>query len=172
MKLRIAMSVLALGSSLHAAPSTQPIIALKSDVEEGKKMLVATVTLGDKPVEDAAVKFFARRTFGSLSIGTEKTLDDGTAAVPFPSDLPGGSSGKLDLVAEITQTETIAAARVESAFLGGKIVPHIQEQLPRALWAPNAPMTLIAGILTLMTGVWVTYLYVVLQLIKLKKGAV
>ena len=44
--------------------------------------MIATVTMGGKALPDASVVFSARRTFGALPLGEDKTLDDGTAAVP------------------------------------------------------------------------------------------
>ena len=156
----------------EAAPSTQPSIALSSSTEEGKTVLVATVTMGGKPLPDASVVFSARRTFGTLPLGEDKTLDDGTAAVPFPGDLPGGTTGALQIIAEVKPTEKFSAARTEASFPGGKIVPEAEASLPRALCARRAPLALVIPIVTLISGVWLTYAFVIFQIVKLRKEAV
>src|SRR5689334_3730041 len=95
-------------------PSTEPtkaVISVSSEVEEGKRVLMATVKLDGKPVEGAKVSFFIRRTFGNLLVGQEATLDDGTAAVPFPQGLPGGQTGKLQVLATVSSPPQFASAQ-------------------------------------------------------------
>ncbi|MBI3462216.1 MAG: hypothetical protein HY000_04030 [Planctomycetes bacterium] len=146
-----------------------PEIALTTAVEEGKRMLVATVTLEDKPLEGVQVAFFVERTFGLLSLGVEETLDDGTAAVPFPEGLPGGPTGKLRIVAQINEPAEYASVRAQATVDGGVVVPLKVEPFPRALWAPKAPLALVLTIAVLMGGVWLTYAYVLAQLLKIRK---
>src|SRR5437016_6280200 len=86
-----------------------PEIVVTTGLEEGKKVLVATLKLDGKPLEGAKVSFFVRRTFGNLLLGQERTLDDGTAAVPFPEGLPGGESGKLQVLAKIVEPALYAS---------------------------------------------------------------
>src|SRR3954453_18823947 len=92
--------------ALAAAPAatTGPIISITTATEDGKQMLVATVTRDGKPVENSSVSFTAIRLFGSLLLGEEKPLGDAPAAVPFPTDLPGDSSGMLEITATVQPT--------------------------------------------------------------------
>jgi hypothetical protein len=166
------VAIMSLHLFAESTPSTRPSIALSSATEEGKKTLIATVTMGGKPLSDASVVFSARRTFGALSLGEDKTLDDGTAAVPFPEDLPGGVTGALQIIAEVKPSEKFGSARIEGSFLGGKIVPEVDASLPRALWARRAPLALVIPIVALISGVWLTYAYVIFQIVKLRKEAV
>lgn len=166
-------------ATMAAAPATEmgpahvspAVVALSTKVEDGKKELVATVTLNGKPVENARVVFGASRTFGKLALGADVTLDDGTAAIVFPSDLPGNAAGVLVLTAEVQSPLAYAGARAEVSLAGG--VPHAAavEAYPRALWAPQAPLGLILVISVLMAGAWGTYLFVLWQLMSIRKGA-
>ena len=79
------------------AQTSQPAISLTTDVEDGKKMVHAVVVLNGKPIENTTLQYFVQRTFGNLQIGEDTTLDDGTSAVAFPSDLPGASDGNLPI---------------------------------------------------------------------------
>ncbi|MFI5379219.1 MAG: hypothetical protein ACHRHE_07980 [Tepidisphaerales bacterium] len=158
-----------------AAPATMPAsaaaanVAISTTTEDGKRMLVATVTATatGKPVEGAKVAFFARRTFGNLSLGTEVTLDDGTAAVAFPLDLPG-SNGQLQIIAQIVAPEKYAAATRETNVGGAVVVPANPDPFPRAIWAPQAPLPLIVSFVVLLGIVWSTYAFVLVQLRKIK----
>jgi hypothetical protein len=112
-----------------------------------------------------------RRLFGDLSLGEDKTLDDGTAAVPFPTDLSGDSKGMLEVIAAVKASATVAAADREVKFPGGAVPAQGDQVFPRALWAPHAPIGLIASIVVFVGVVWVAYAYVVFQLFRLKRGA-
>ena len=162
--------LIALARVTPAAPPT-PSIALTTATEEGKKMLVAKVTVNGKPIEDVTVQFYAARSFGQLSLGREKTLDDGTAAVAFPSDLPAGSDGRLNLSAAVVADDHVAAASGAATFDGGTLVRGGAQigELPRELWAPRSPILLIASIAVIAGVVWLTYAYVVYQLIRIRK---
>lgn len=154
-----------------AALKPRPEIAITTSVEEGKKVIVAKVTLNGKPVEDAKVTVQVQRTFGQITLGTEATLDDGTVAVPFPTDLPGGVAGQIQVVAEIKSPPEYAATRAQATLDGAPKVQLESNPFPRALWSPKAPLALILTIFTLLAIVWSTYIYVLVQLIKIKRGA-
>lgn len=176
-----------------------PLLLLKSEVEDGKKMLIATVTRDGKPLEGIAISFYVDRTFGKLLIGEDKTLEDGSAAIPAPEGLPSGRAGELKVTAQATlpgapAAETQASTEVTApstpaepvapsaptppriiaaqlAFKGDTKLLQEQEGVPRALWAPRAPVALLAIISGILALVWGSYAFIVSQLIKIKQGA-
>lgn len=154
------------------ADVNKPDISLQIATEDNQKVIRATVTIDGKPLENATIDFFVKRTFGNLSIGHDQTLDDGTAAVPFPYDLPGGTTGKIQVFTVITNPQQYGAAHAEATFDGSRVIPLQKEEFPRALWSPRAPLVLILTIMFLVTAVWSTYVYVVVQLVKIRKGGI
>jgi Ni/Fe-hydrogenase subunit HybB-like protein len=159
-----------LAQAQEAAPLVRPVMALSFSKEDGKPTITASVTLGGKPLENAKVIFSVERTFGQMALGKDTTLDDGTAAVAFPSDLPGGPTGELNLQAEIKSTAAYAGAVVRSKFGGARKFQPESQAFPRALWAPRAPVSLLVTLFILLGTVWGAYAYVVGQLIYIKKG--
>ena len=166
-------------SAAGQTPATQPAttrpaanVTLNVVTEDREKLIRATITTSDgKPIENAAVQFFVRRTFGDLKLGEDKTLDDGTAAVPFPTGLPGGLTGELELCAEVKSPASYAGACAAITDNGGRVVKPAADPFPRALWAPHAPLPLLIVICSLVGGVWITYAFVVSQIIAIRKGA-
>ena len=158
------------GAPTIESTGPRPTIAITSAIEEGKKVVIATVTLDGKPLEGVQVAFYVERTFGLLPLGTEETLDDGTAAVPFPDGLPGGPIGELPIVAEIKAPPEYAAVRGRATLDGGRVLVPKAESFPRALWTPEAPVPLILIIAMLVGGVWCAYGYVCVQLLKIRRG--
>jgi hypothetical protein len=153
------------------ADAASVTVVLTRATEEHKELLVATVTRVGKPVENARVGFFARRTFGELKLGEEVTLDDGTAAVPFPQNLPGGTGGKLDFIARVKEPANLAGAIGRAPMDGGIVIPPEEDPFPRALWSPYAPLPLILVLVTLLSAVWATYGFVLFQLRKIRNGS-
>jgi len=154
-------------------PTTQPAakVVLAVVTEDREKLVRATVTaLDGKPVENASVQFFVCRTFGDLKLGEDKTLDDGTAAVRFPTGLPGGATGELQLCALVKAPAPYTGASAVITDAGGLLVKPVADPFPRALWAPHAPLPLLVVICSLLAGVWTTYAFVVSQIIAIYKG--
>ena len=138
-------------------------------VEEGERQIRATVRSGEKPVENAAVKFLVERSFGELLLGTDKTLDDGTAAVRFPADLPGGPDGELRLIAEVQPQPDAAPVRARATAPAGIAAPAADGIVPRALWSTRTPLPLACTIAALLAGVWATYAYAAAQLLGIRR---
>ncbi len=166
----ILMGVALAMAQIACGQTAPPVILLQTNVEDKQVMILATVTAGGNPVEGATVAFFAQRTFGDLPLGQDQTLDDGTAAIPFPSELPGGPDGILIVKARIMAPQHYTSTVARAVFSGGaKKVPSAEEY-PRALWAPRAPLPLILAIFTLLSAAWFTYIYVIAQLFGMRKG--
>src|SRR3989338_8895245 len=114
------LTILSLVAALLLAPRffalaqeelAHPDVSIAADTEEGKKVLIATVKLDGKPLERAQVFFSVQRSFGLLLLGKDETLEDGTAAVPYPETLPAAPNGKFQLVVEVAGSSTYAASR-------------------------------------------------------------
>lgn len=167
-----------LGVAAHAArgqapgagskPASVAQIALARATEDGQDMLVATVTANGKPVPNAVVAFAVTRTFGTMALGTDQTLGDGTAAVPFPKGLPVDIGGTLQFEVSVTSPPALAGPPVQVAMAGGAPRPVEAAQAPRALWSSRAPLAMVGTILFLLLCVWSTYGYVVSQLVALR----
>lgn len=149
----------------------EPQIAITTDMEDGKRVIIATVTREGKPIEDVRVALQVKRTLGSLTLGEDDTLDDGTVAVPFPADLPGDSEGRIQVFAQIKSPPEHAAISAQATLDGALKMRTEADPFPRALWSPHAPLGLVLTIFTLLTIVWSTYAFVVVQLIKIKRCA-
>jgi hypothetical protein len=150
------------------AQTTQPSIRLTTDVEDGKKMVQALVTLNGKPLENVALQYFVQRTFGNLQIGQDTTLDDGTSAVAFPTDLPGASDGALHMIVQVKTPAQYSTVFASASFPAGVQAAPDADAFPRALWAPQAPLALMASIFVVLAGVWLSYLFVVTRILAIR----
>ena len=92
-------------------------------------------------------------------------------AVAFPGDLPGGTEGKIQLLAEIKSPPELAGTVTQIFDGASKVLPN-KDPFPRALWAPHAPLALLITIGSMLSIVWSVYLFVVIQLIKIRKESI
>jgi Ni/Fe-hydrogenase subunit HybB-like protein len=141
------------------------------EVEAGETVLLATVTVAGGAVEGARVGFYVTRLFGDMILGEDFTLDDGTAAVAFPHDLPGNAAGELTVIARVLAPEALEGARGVAVVDGALPAPGAAAALPRALWSDRTPLGIVAVIGVLLLIVWATYAFVVLQLIRIRSLA-
>ena len=153
-----------------SSPAVTAELKIQLTTEEGKKQIQATLTAGGKPVEGATVAFTVKRTFGNLPIGKDQTLDDGTAAVTFPADLPGGATGELQVIASVQAPTKYSQITARATFSGAATIHPSDDEFPRALWAPRAPWLLVGTIVGILAAVWCVYAYVLAQLWALYRG--
>ena len=139
------------------------VIELTRTTEDKKEMLVAKVTANGLPVKGATVAFSVRRTFGLMTLGEDQTLDDGTAAVAFPTALPGDAKGELTFRVALRSPPELdgSAADVKLAGAPARPWPSVPQ---RALWSSRVPLVIPATIGFLMLCVWSTYAFVATQL--------
>lgn len=156
--------------AVAAAPQLPaPQIAIAGVTEDKQHLLRATVTLDGKPLEGVNVSFGAVRTFGVMDLGMDTTLDDGTAAIPYPETLPGDATGHFEAVAAVQATAQTSPASAHTRLGGVGIVAAAPELFPHALWSSKPLWPLVAVIAVLLTGVWATYTFVVVQLVKIRR---
>jgi hypothetical protein len=155
--------------AMQAPTLPTPQIAIADVTEDKQRLLRATVTLAGAPLQGVRVTFGATRTFGVLGLGTDMTLDDGTAAVPFPDGLPGDVAGTFEAVVSVEAAQGYVAATVRAHLGGaGTVVPE-PEPFPHALWSSKPLWPLVTVIVVLLTGVWSVYVFVVAQLVRIRR---
>jgi hypothetical protein len=167
---RLAFMTCVLFATVLIAQTTQPVIHLATDVEDGKKMVHAVVTVSGKPKENIVLQYFVKRMFGNLQIGEDTTLDDGTSAIPFPSNLPGSADGTLTVIAKVKGPPEVAGVTESSVFPADRQALAAGDPFPRALWSPNAPLPLMFCIFALLAGIWLSYLFVVSRVLLIRTG--
>ncbi len=152
----------------QGAVETPVTIEITREDDDGEILLFATVTLDGEPVEGALVTFAVVRTFGAFVLGSEETFDDGTAAVEFPIGIPGDASGHFTVVASIEGDADMPPASASASFKSDAPPASTQELFPEALWSARPLWPLVAVIAVLVAGVWCTYAFVIVQLLKLR----
>lgn len=159
---------------------TKAKITLDTSNADGVRNLTASVMKMENnkwiPAADVEMKVGVQRLGGILSAGEEDnytTDSSGTVTVEFKRDkLPGDQKGNLLLVAKVEDNELFGSLIAEKKALWGiatKVDTAFFDQ--RTLWSTRfrTPYWLLFMAYSIIFGVWGTLIYLIRQLIKIKK---
>ncbi len=164
----VALGIVAAAGAEPSQPGSPLQLVIGSRAGDDGPQLTALVRRDGQPVADVPVEFLVRRALGQLRLGTQPTGSNGIAAIDLPTTLPGGPQGELAIVTQIKTGKEVTAT-AEASVPGGASKAARNESFPRALWSPRAPVALVATIVLLLSIVWSTYSFVIVQLIKIRK---
>jgi hypothetical protein len=129
------------------------------------------------PAADVECKVGVARSGGSLlPAGDEATYTtDSTGKISaelMKKNLPGDENGNLVLVATVEENDIYGNLKIQKVVPWGVAVKpntHFFEQ--RTLWSTRfrTPIWLLAMAISIMVGVWGTIIYLIFQLVKVKK---
>jgi len=124
------------------------------------------------PVVDEKINFYIKRYFGNLALNQTvlKTNSLGIAKVKYTSNIPGDSLGNLQLIVEL-DSKLYKNTSVSQQISWG--VPTVPENIldQQAMWGNRsmAPWWIVLLYLSVTGGVWISILYVVSLVLKIKK---
>ncbi len=127
------------------------------------------------PATDVEMKVAVKRLGGDLLVSEEETYttdSTGMIAAEFTRDsLPGDEKGNLVLVAKIDENEEFGNLYVEKTVPWGVALNATNDFEKRSLWATSnkAPVWLLIMAYSIMIGVWTVIIYLVFQMIRIKK---
>ena len=125
------------------------------------------------PAKGIDIQLNVKRYFGTLRVGDPVTTNgQGLAMFDFPSDLPGGRFGILDLSARVKDETGVLNSNQANAHLAiGK--PFLLKSLTHAhaMWSvrSKAPLWLVLTFSLSLIAVWGFIFYILISLKKLKQ---
>ena len=125
------------------------------------------------PANGVRVGFYVKRNFGLLPIGDIVTTDaDGVAKANFPKDLPGDSKGNYNMIIKLIDEDVYGKVEYKETLDWGNEFIYDNPLDHRAMWGnrTNAPLWLLISYFGIVIGVWLTIMWVVLQIMKLKNA--
>jgi hypothetical protein len=121
------------------------------------------------PLEGESVSIAVQRMLSTLPIGDISIDAEGNGFLEFPVDLPGEDSlGTLEVIAVIAENEVYGNVESRQKINWGTPKP-VWEAGNRTLWSHIAPVWMIVSLTIMLIGVWAHYLYVIIQLIRIRK---
>jgi hypothetical protein len=132
---------------------------------------IGTVKEKAEPLQKAEIVLFAKRYFGIMQINEpRRTNDEGLAFFKLPDDLPGNDSGYVEFIVRLNES---SFGEVQKTALVQAGIPKNREKLTdqRAMWniTRMAPVWLLISYFGVVLFVWVFIIYILLQLLKVRK---
>jgi hypothetical protein len=161
---------------------TKAKISIDTSSADGTKNISVTVMKyanhGWIPAKDVEMKIGVQRLGGLLPVGDEQsytTDSTGIVSAEFKKEnLPGDENRNLFLVASVEDNDELGNLIVEKKVAWG-IASKKDDRFfnQRALWSTRfkTPLWLLFMAYSIVIGVWGTLIYLVFQLVKIKKGA-
>jgi hypothetical protein len=155
---------------------------LTIDTTSGDGARTVTAQLKEKngndwiPVKDIDMKLGIKRMLGNLSVGDKETYtsdSSGISSAEFIRDsIPGDQKGNITLVAEVDDNDTYGNLATEKTVAWGTSIKPTQNFFDqRTLWTTRfrTPLWLLFVAYSIVIGVWGTIIYIVFQIVKIKK---
>ena len=162
-------TILLVGGVGTVAAGTPAKISLTRQTHpDGLARITAVVTDADgEPVEGAAVTFRVKTAFGWLTVAEVESRSDGTAVVVLP---PTSLYGEITADAGEGGVGMLAAsgARPEPAVRPGRGILRILSPQPGFISPYPPPQILFVALI--LGGIWTTYAYLVVLLVRLRRA--
>lgn len=161
---------------------TKAKITMDTATEDGVRNITVKVMAKGKdnwaPAKDVEMKIGVSRLGGILSAGDEETYttdSTGSAKVEFKKDsLPGDINGNFQLMAKVDDNDQFGNLMISKTVpWGTSIKPEKDFFNQRTLWSTRfkTPYWLLFMAYSIVIGVWGTIIYLVFQIVKIKKVA-
>jgi hypothetical protein len=167
-------------SSSNEASLTKAKIFIDTLNVDGVRSLVATVKAktGNEwlPVKDVETKLIVKRSVGNLSVGDAETYttdSTGQATAEFKkTGIPGDNEGNIFIVAKTEESELYGSLSIEEKVKWGSgYINESNDFNRRTLFATRdkAPIWLLLLAGSIFVTVWATIVYLIKQILKIKK---
>ena len=159
---------------------TKSKIEIDTSSDEETRSIIVTIKKFENdewvPVKDVDVKIGIARMGGILSAGDEEfyTTDSSGQAIAElnKQELPGDKDGNLVLAAKVDDNDEVGSIIIEKTVPWGKPTEIDKDFFKqRTLWSTryHTPPWLLFMAYSIIIGVWGTILYLIFQLLKIKK---
>lgn len=169
------------GEALNAEITVKKaILAIDTTSADGIRMVTAELKERNGndwvPVGDIEMILSVKRSLGNLPVGDKESyLSDstGVASAEFQRDsIPGDQKGNIILVAQVLDNDIYGNLVTEKTVNWGKSINAPKNFFAqRTLWSigTQAPLWLLFTVYFIVIGVWGTFLYLIFQVLKIKK---
>lgn len=146
------------------------------DLVDSVKTVFVTATEMDNegnpsPVEGLILYVGVQRLYSILPIGEIYDSEEGVYSIEMPDNIPGDSTGNLQVVARIEDNEFYGSVNKREFVQWGIPVSFDLEPVPRRLWTEEAPFWMIISVFVILLGAWFHFFYSIYKLSRIKKVA-
>jgi hypothetical protein len=123
------------------------------------------------PVPDEDVYIYVKRMFKDLPLAEDFLDENGEYMTEIPDDIPGDAEGNIEIIARFNDHYLFGTVEKTQIIQWGVPTQYDFAVSQRTLWTQIAPLWMIITLSILLAGVWGHYLFVIIQLLKLRRIA-
>jgi len=123
------------------------------------------------PVPDEDVYVYVKRMFKDLPLGEDFLDENGEYITEIPDDIPGDADGNIEIIARFNDHYLFGTVEDRQTIQWGVPTQYDFAVSQRTLWTQIAPLWMIITLSVLLAGVWGHYIFVIIQLFRLRKIA-
>lgn len=123
------------------------------------------------PVPDEDIYVYVKRMFNDLPVAEDFLDENGEYATELPDDIPGNAEGDIEVIARFTDHYMFGTVEKRQTVPWGVPTQADFAVTQRTLWTQIALLWMIITLSILLTGVWGHYIFVVVQLFRLRRIA-
>lgn len=127
-------------------------------------------SIGNKvPVEKLKLKVGVERLFSTLFLENVRTNKKGVNKVKFPDDIPGDSTGAINIIVKVDDDRNYGTVTRASQVNWGTIVDYNNKDLGRSLYGDEAPFWMIIAVFVILAGAWYHFILAIVKVYKMTK---
>lgn len=119
------------------------------------------------PITETEVVFSVGGMINNMPI-ENGTIEDGTYEFEFPTDIPGDVNNNLDILVTIEDHDDFGTVIQQKNVNWGNFKEQIKDD-SNTLWSEAAPIWMYVILTILLLGVWIKYIYVIINLFSIRK---
>lgn len=141
------------------------------EIDSVKQLTISafeTDSSGNKiPVEGIEAEIGVQRLYSVLPLTDSETDKSGEAIYEFPTDIPGDSSGLLNLVVKVIDRKYGTVIK-EAQVNWGTITDYNHDIDHRTLFGDQAPWWMIISVIVILAGAWYHFILAVFKVLKMR----
>jgi 5-hydroxyisourate hydrolase-like protein (transthyretin family) len=154
---RAPIKVLEAGASPSASVAKTQLILGERNGQLSARLLDSS----GNPVAGQVITFTQHTTFGTLVLGAKRTDQNGNAEMAHPNTVLRETEFGAEFAGSAKYAENRALMTLHSGVQGA------YSDIPTSLITPNPPLSIVAGFLLLVGGVWSVYAFAAYNLLQL-----
>ncbi len=123
------------------------------------------------PVADEDIYVYVKRMFSDLPLGEDFLDENGEFMTEIPDDIPGDAQGYIEIIGRFNDHYLFGTVENRQTIQWGMPTKHEIPVSQRTLWTQIAPLWMVITLSILLAGVWGHYIFVIIQLFRLRRIA-
>jgi len=149
-------------------------IDISFDIDDSVKLVLVSAfeidSIGQrKPIKEVDLNIGVERLYSTLFLEKIETDEDGNSSFEFPNDIPGDSTGTINIVVFVEDHDDYGTITKSATINWGTLVDYSDHLIGRSLFGDEAPLWMIISVFIILTGAWFNFIRAIIRIVKIRK---